>query len=68
MLRRTVTTLRKPATVLVTIKNNVHFYRDDMGNIQYQCTNCHMTFFVNNNGKVVRIKLEDMETIMRRSG
>ncbi len=47
---------RKQATVLVGIKDNAHFCRDDMGNIQYQCTNCQTTFSVDRGGHIVTIK------------
>ncbi len=50
---------KKQAIVLVDIEDNANFYRDSMGNVQYQCTNikCRTTFSIDRNGKVVTIKL-----------
>ncbi len=48
---------REQATVLVDIKDNANFDRDDMGNIQYRCTHCCTTFSVDGNGNVITIKL-----------
>lgn len=48
---------RKQATVLVDIKDNTVFHRDDMGNIQYYCVHCRTTFSIDENSSVVRIQL-----------
>ncbi len=48
---------KEQAIVLVAVEDNARFDRDDMGNIQYHCTNCHTTFSVGCNGKAIRIKL-----------
>ncbi len=48
---------RKQATILVDIKDNAIFHRDDMGNIQYHCVHCCTTFSIDKNGSVVTIQL-----------
>ena len=49
---------KKQATVLVDIKDNTVFHRDEMGNIQYHCVHCSTTFSIDNKGSVVTIQLE----------
>ena len=47
----------KQAIVLVDIKNNAVFDRDDMGNIQYRCNHYGTIFSIDSNGNVVAIQL-----------